>query len=444
MKALKCLLLATALIASPAAAAPGHPVLMISIDGLRPGDILHARERGLAVPNLTAFLTQGTYAAAVHNVLPTITYPNHTTMITGVWPSVHGIGDNVVFDPLRDKMTAWNWYSSDIKVPTLWDAVHGAHGLVANLGWPVSVGSPSIDKNLPEYWRAQNADDLKLLRALDTPGLVARLEHDSGVPYAATFGLKPENDTARARYAGTLIADFKPRFTTLHLAAMDEAQHQAGIDTPDAHATLETIDTAVGDLVATARKAEPDIVIAIVSDHGFAAISHDVNIATAFVQAGLITLDAKGKVASWQAQPWSTGASSAVILADPKDQAVKAKVKALLDQLAADPANGFERVLDEKEIAAMGGGLPASFWVGYKLGWEPSNALTGPLVAPGVQKGTHGYLPTHPEMNSSFMIEGPGIAKGKALGEIDMRDIAPTLAKIMSVKLPSATGKPLF
>ena len=75
---------------------------------------------------------------------------------------------------------------------------------------------------------------------------------------------------------------------------------------------------------------------------------------------------------------------------------------------------------------------------------ESGHKLEGPLVTAGSIKGTHGYFPTHPEMRATFMVEGPGISKTGSLGEIDMRDIAPTVAKILDVPLPSATGKPLL
>jgi predicted AlkP superfamily pyrophosphatase or phosphodiesterase len=81
--------------------------------------------------------------------------------------------------------------------------------------------------------------------------------------------------------------------------------------------------------------------------------------------------------------------------------------------------------------------------VDYKIGYYAGSSLTGPLVTPSALKGTHGYLPDNKEMRASFMIAGPGI-KAKKLGEIDMRDIAPTLAKILGVPFPSAGGKPLF
>jgi len=179
----------------------------------------------------------------------------------------------------------------------------------------------------------------------------------------------------------------------------------------------------------------------VVSDHGFAPVDHDVNLIAPFVQAGLITLK-DGKVVDWQAEPWG-GASVAVVLKNPNDAAVKAKVGALLQQLAQRPELGIVGIADAQDIARMGGTPMASFWIDLKPGYEMSQNPAAPAVGPSLGKGTHGYVPTHPQMRASFFLSGPGIAH-KALGEIDMRDIAPTLAKVMDVPLPSADGKPLL
>jgi predicted AlkP superfamily pyrophosphatase or phosphodiesterase len=427
-----------------ASAAEASPVLMISLDGLRPGDVLDAKKRGLKVPNLTAFVKNGTYATGVRNALPTVTYPNHTTLITGVWPAQHGIDNNTTFDPYGRNLDGWYWYESDIKAPTLWDAVHARHGIVASIGWPVSVGAPSIDYNIPEYWRAQTPDDLKLLRALATPGLIARLEHDSGMPLSALFGLSPENDLGRTRYAEKLYEISFPQFMTLHLVSLDHAQHEHGPGSPEARIALEQLDADVGELAVVARSVEPDVSVAVVSDHGFAPVSYEVNLGKAFVQADFVTYDVeKRKVTAWSAIPWNAGGSSAIVLARPDDPVLKAAVAALLARVAADPANGIARVIDKAGIEARGGGREASFWVDYKIGYMAGNSYTGPLVVPSRMRGEHGYFPDDKEMRSAFFIAGPHIKK-KNLGEIDMRDIAPTLAKIMEVPFPSANGKPLF
>ncbi len=439
---LRLTFLATCLFVTAANAAP---VLMVSIDGLRPADVLDAKARGIAVPVLSGLAAGGVYADGVRNALPTVTYPNHTTLITGVWPARHGIANNPTFDPLQKNMGGWYWYAQDIKVPTLWDAVHQSGGKVASLSWPVSVGARSIDYNLPEYWRAPDVheEDIKLIGALSTPGIVPLLEKQTGLGFIEADGETVEEDVGRTRFAAALIAARHPQFTTVHLRGLDHVEHGFGPGSPEANHALETLDAAVGRLVAQARKAEPDLVVAIVSDHGFAPVEHAVNLIAPFVQAGLIGLDAKGKVTGWQAEPWG-GASVAVVLAHPDDAALKAKVSGLLNGLAAKPELGIAQVIDAGEIARMGGTAMASFWLDFKNGYAMGADPTAPMVGPGPVKGTHGYFPTHPEMRATFILSGPSIAKRGSLGEIDMRDIAPTLAKVMKVSLPSADGKPLL
>ena len=145
-------------------------VLLISVDGMKPEAILDAQSHGLQVPNLRAFMTDGAFATRVRGVLPTLTYPSHTTLLTGASPARHGIIDNTTFDPFLKNAQGWYWYAEDIKVPTLWDAAGAAHLNTANVYWPVSVGA-KITYNLPQIWRTGTDDDLKLQRALSTSGL---------------------------------------------------------------------------------------------------------------------------------------------------------------------------------------------------------------------------------------------------------------------------------
>jgi predicted AlkP superfamily pyrophosphatase or phosphodiesterase len=359
-----------------------------------------------------------------------------------VSPARHGIVSNLTFDPLQKNQQGWFWYASDIKVPTLWDAARAAHLKTVNVHWPVSVDA-AIDLNLPQIWRTGTADDRKLVRALSTPGLYDRLEKQLG-PYADGIDESIAADETRSRFGNALLASEHPRFATLYYTALDHTQHLFGPDTPEAHAVLERIDAIVGKVVETARKSDPNSVICIVSDHGFAPIDKDVNLAGAFIQAGLITLDGKSKVTGWTAEPWFSGGSAAIMLAQPEDAAVKEKVRGLLDKLGADPANGIASVLDHDQILAQGGNPGAALYVGFKPGYEMAADPAAPLVGPSMLKGMHGYFPDTPEMRSTFIIAGPGIQPKHALGEIDMRDIAPTLAKLLGVSLPQAEGKPVF
>src|SRR5258708_33382190 len=116
-------------------------VLLISVDGMKPEAVIDAQSHGLKVPNLRAFMADGVYAGGVRGVLPTLTYPSHTTLLTGASPAKHGIIDNTTFDPLLRNQGGWYWYAEDIKVPTLWDADSAAHLGTAHIYYPMSVGA---------------------------------------------------------------------------------------------------------------------------------------------------------------------------------------------------------------------------------------------------------------------------------------------------------------
>ncbi len=63
------------------------PLVIISLDGMRPDYVTHADEHGLKIPTLRSFIAKGTYAEGVTGVVPTVTYPSRTTLVTGVWPA---------------------------------------------------------------------------------------------------------------------------------------------------------------------------------------------------------------------------------------------------------------------------------------------------------------------------------------------------------------------
>jgi predicted AlkP superfamily pyrophosphatase or phosphodiesterase len=434
------LVLFVAFAATFPAMAQAQPVLLISIDGLRPGDVREADKRGLSIPNLRRFLKDGAYATGVTGVLPTLTYPSHTTLMTGTAPARHGIVANNSFDPTGINQGGWYWYAQDVKMPMLWEAATKAGLTTGNIHWPVSVAAKGVTWNLPQIWRTGHADDAMLLDALATPGLKAELEAKVGQPYAMGIDESLPGDQLRGRFATALIAAHKPDFLTVYLTALDHEQHEKGPDTPDAKAVLEKIDAIIGDLVAAERKAHPDAVIALVSDHGFEATHTALNLFRPFIDAGLITLDKDGKVASWLAMPWISGGSAAIMLARPDDPALAARVKTLLDRLAANPANGIAKVADKAEVAAMGGNPQASFAVNLKPGFvtDVFRGPAAPVVAHSPVKGMHGYFPGPANLQSTLLLMGKGVAPGKNLGQVDMRAIAPTLAKVMGASLPDA------
>ena len=432
---------AHAAVANDTAAAP--MVLLISVDGMKPEAVIDAPSHGLKVPNLRALMVDGAYARGVRGVLPTLTYPSHTTLLTGASPAKHGIIDNTTFDPKLHNQRGWYWYAEDIKVPTLWDAAAAANLKTANIYWPVSVGA-KIAYNLPQIWRAGTDDDLKLQGALSTPGLAQELAAELGQRYPGGMEETVAEDEIRARFAIRLLEKKHPEFFTVYLTGLDTEEHASGPFSAKSNQTLERLDALVGSLRAAAEKAAPGrATVCVVSDHGFAAVEHDVNLYAAFREAGFFSVDKDNNVTDWKATLWPAGGSAAVMLADPKDEQLRVRVKALLDKLAGEPANGIDRIWSQEEVR-QGRGFPnASFLVSLKTGYEMAYSLSMPLVTKPSNLGMHGYVPERAEMRSSFFIVGPRIPKAKSLGEIDMRQIAPTLADVLHLHLAGAEMGPL-
>jgi predicted AlkP superfamily pyrophosphatase or phosphodiesterase len=247
-------------------AATRRSLVVISIDGLR-HDYLDDRDHPL--PTLRRLRDEGAHARSLRSVWPSVTYPAHATLVTGVTPAKHGILNNVPFDPFEKNEGGWYWYASDLRVPALWDVAQVAGIQVANVTWPGTVGA-RIAWNLPQFWRAKNEEDEKLLAALSTPGLWAEVAAVSPPPG------EHRDDRARAEAAITLLRTKRPGLTFVYLTDLDNVQHEHGPMSPEAWATLAREDALVGEIIRTASAALPNLAIAIVSDHGFLPIDTDV------------------------------------------------------------------------------------------------------------------------------------------------------------------------
>ena len=424
--------------------APAAPVLMISVDGLKPEYILNADAHGLKIPFLRSLMRDGAYARGVTGVWPTVTYPSHTTLLTGLSPAEHGIYNNLEFDPKNTFANAWYWYAQQIRVPTLWQAAHEAGLSTASIGWPVSVGATAVDFLIPEYWRVARLTDVDpsdalLLAAMSRPeGLLQKMQARLG-PYMRGNDPSPPGDEIKTRYALDILKTQKPKFMTIHLSSLDEQQHGHGPFSPEANADLEVIDGQLAQLFAASRANDPKAIALVVSDHGFVQITHKVNLMQPFLRAGLLPSGGP-----WKAQPWSGSGMAAVMLHDPADSHTESQVRDLLQAMKADPNNGIAEVLERDAIKQRGAFPDASFLIVMKLGYYALSDATSPLLS-DVQgtPGSHGFSPEYPEMRAAFFIEGTGIARGRNLGLIDMRQVAPTVAQLLGVRLPAATQPPL-
>src|SRR5262245_17449592 len=272
-----CFLLFAGFAHSRAQRRAGRPLLVISVDGLDYRYLRDCDKLGLKIPNLRRLMREGEMPEGIIGVFPTVTWPSHTTLITGVDPSVHGILGN---RRPREEGGDYYWDASLLKTKTLWHAAREAGLKTAAITWPVTVGA-SIDFNLPEYFqkRRGGAMDLPSIEKKASPGLVEKIS--KAFP---SFAQEWMDDRARTLATIYLLKDENPDLLLLHLVDLDAEAHENGPFTREANAVLEYTDELIGQML---QAAPPETTVAIISDHGFARADRIVHVNQLMARHGL-------------------------------------------------------------------------------------------------------------------------------------------------------------
>jgi predicted AlkP superfamily pyrophosphatase or phosphodiesterase len=409
---------------------------MISIDGMPPDYYTNPAPLGLKVPNLTSMKLAGAYADGVEGVYPSVTYPSHTTLVTGVLPAAHGIVQNRIFEPPTQPQTkSWYWFSNAIKVETLWTAARKAGLTVGAVGWPVTAGA-DIDYNFPEIWDpAEQPITPKRALQYSTPGLVEKVVSSMGTA---------RGDQFRTNVAEYIIRNYKPNLLLVHLIELDDTHHHEGPRSPKAVETMEREDSYVGRILQATRDSGifENTTVFLVSDHGFAAIKKKFEPNVVLARAGLINVDSNGKVVSWKAAAWDADGSCAIVLHNPEDRATAKQVGEIFDKIKSKDNAPISVILGRKDLDRLGAIPEAYIMLEASTGFFFDDAVTGPEIKDSDKdyRGTHGYLPSKLEMRSSLIIYGQAARVGARKAITRMIDIAPTAAAVLGLKLPELQG----
>jgi predicted AlkP superfamily pyrophosphatase or phosphodiesterase len=414
-------------------------VVLISVDGMLPAYYLESPKYGLRIPTLQSLMGRGSLAKAMEGVCPTVTYPSHTTMVTGVRPRHHGIVSNNIFDPFNKTYNAWYWYAEDIKAKTLWAAAREKQLTTANSSWPATVGA-NIDYNFPEFWRARVEGDLKLLRVISTPGLVQSVEEKYG-----KFDPAVPSDKDRTHMAEFLIKNYRPHLLLVHLAGLDHVEHETGPFSQESFQTLEDIDVLIDRIIQATREAgiydQTDFLI--VSDHGFIRTEQQVRPGILMKKAGLILTDPQGKVIDWRASFTVSGGIFMIRVKTPRDDTTLKEVQRLFENMPEQPNSGIRKVFRQEQILDLGADPEGAYMLEAAPGFSFGSALDGEYLVQSPNRGNHGYLPSNSDQQASFIAAGRHIRKGIVLKEIKMVDIAPTISQILNLSLPDTEGRVL-
>ncbi len=389
------------------AAETKRKLLVVSVDGL---DWRYLRDRdalGLSIPNLRRLLREGDVAQGVVGVFPTVTWPSHTSIVTGVRPDQHGVLSNGRIGAPE------YWSAADLKVPTLWGCA-AEHGLTtAAVTWPVTNEAP-ITWNLPENFSRRNGGsmDLEAVAAKATPGLVAEISQ--AYP---SFPQQWVDDRTRTLATLFLLKRKRPDLVLVHLVDLDSEAHDQGPFDRNANAILERTDELIGDMVR-ALPAGYDLVVT--SDHGFERLDHVSNLKVLLAQAGI-----KGEL-------------------QPMGGLVTTKDPAVADFLRSPRARaeGFVgREIPHDELVRY-----APRFADVAAAFEPADhvmfgrADSGPVLTAPREKGEHGFWPLRRDYRSVFLAWGPGV-ETRSEPQMQMLDIESRLAGLVGITCRGTAGR---
>lgn len=412
-------------------------VVLVSVDGFRPDFYINP---SFPAPNMQQMKQKGVYAEGVRGIFPTVTYPSHTTLITGVMPAKHGIVYNTPFDP-KGLSGRWVKEAKEIRVQTLWAAAHAAGMKTASVSWPVSVGA-EIDYNIPETWSENAPGDRRPATSQDaTPkGLFEEVQqHATGYLEANDLDLHylSMNENL-GRITAYLIRKYRPNLVTVHLPCTDEAQHSEGREGDGVQRAVASADRAIGDIMEALEKAgiKDSTAVIITGDHGFVDTHSSLAPNVWLAQMGLIgTTPDRG---NWKAAFHASGGAAFLHLKDPKDEKTLQQVIKMLENLPPAQQKLF-KVIDRKTMDHYGSDPAAALALTGMQGITFNNNAEGALLKPA-KGGAHGYFPDFDEIRTGFVATGAGLNKGSVLREMGLEDIAPLIANLLGIDLRQAEG----
>ncbi|QNK40951.1 alkaline phosphatase family protein [Caproicibacter fermentans] len=426
-------------------------LVVLSFDALQTGDL----ELLSGLPWFSRILKKAAVVKNVREIYPTLTYPIHTTMITGVHPDRHGITHNQKArinpdDPDFSIMGSdWYWEKENIKVKTLTDAVWEQGGSVATVLWPVTAGEKR-GYNLPEIWPVRGGGE-------DPKSVYEKAASDNVMSdyYGRFVGHYNWSDNEDMCYYGVevaldLLKTQRPDLLLCHVVMLDHTRHLYGDQGNEVNDCLRELDIIAGRFVEAVREAgEWDSTnFVILGDHGQIDIETVFNINSVFKDMGLIRTDEKGKAVDYDAYSFSAGFSAQVFLNEPGDPQWVQKVYRVLEEIRRKYPRYLERIYTAEEAEAeeqLRGGF--SFVLEGTEGTLFGNEVSVPAVisadSPLFQfhRAMHGH---HPDKGDKppFLAFGPDILPGVRLDSGNMIDVCPTFAKLARVDLPAMEGKP--
>lgn len=423
-------------------------LIVISSDAMIGEDLEYFKH----LPSYIKYFKGGAEITNVSSIYPSVTFPAHATMMTGMYPDRHGVFSNMQLIPGSDP-TPWNWNYNLIKCTDIFRAAKSMGKTTAAIFWPVTACNPSIDYHIADYWAQGEGDTTEEAFArTGTNPEVMKIVKKNKFLFEGVERNHPERDEFGIACAADILRQFSPDLLMVHPANIDGARHEAGVFGPHINHSLDDLDRWVKMLVESSIEAGTweETNIFLVSDHGQREVRRNIGLNVLLVENGFIQLALDGSIADWDAYCQSNGMSALIYLKDKNNKGMKQKVLCFLQKLLDEGVYGFSKIYTEEETREqerLGGEFA------FVLETDGYSAFGDYYTRPLVRelsnsdyrfgRATHGYLPQEGPQ-PILLAKGPNIRENISLSGSHIIHEAPTYARILGVELPNTDGKAIM
>ena len=421
-------------------------IIVVSIDGFA---AYLLNDPKAPIPTIRKLAKAGSVAEGGMKVSnPSVTWPNHSSVITGVRPEKHGVLANgvlvrgaidvpTVVDPKRDQQDL-------IRVRTIIDAAHEAGLSTAEINWPCMRGSKSLDDSFPDVPEQVIHMTPRLRQELVAGGI---LTDETQPSFAANSVVG--RDLVWTEATCHVIRQRKPNLLFVHLLNCDATHHLLGAQSPAGYTANAYADACLAKMVAATKDAgiSEKTTLFILADHGFASTPKAICPNVLLRQNELLTVTA-GKMSDAKVHVFPEGGIGLVYCTNP---ATAAADREKFRDLVKDK-EGVAEVIFPDRFSELGMPHPREYSqspdavlvckdgyavAGTPLGEEFVVANTDAKTS----LGSHGFVSSLDKMNALLVLSGHGIRAGETLKGVENIDVAPTIAKLLGIEFGSADGK---
>lgn len=418
--------------------------IVVSLDAVGSRDFEFLKEQ----PNMKELLKDASYSTQVSSVYPSITYPAHTSIVTGHYPGTHGIVNNLKLQPLMDNPD-WFWKIKDVRKPTFYEEAEKNGIRTAALLWPVTGGA-HISYNLPEIlpnrpWQNQISVSMR-------NGTVPyELDLNSRFGYLRDGVKQPQLDNFVQLSMLYTIRRYHPQLMLVHLTDVDTNRHLYGVDSPEAKEALKRHDKRIGELIEVLKEEGiyEKTALFILGDHSQMDVQHVLYPNYWLREKGLLEVR-DGKIRSFQAYAHNCDGSCYIYARKGLKKEVRQQIVQAVRELKEMFPEAVERIYTRREAEQMGADGACACMMEAGKGWyflNEMDVLTAEADQnsgrPHMMKGTHGFHPDRPNYQTIFIAAGCGIRKNINIGRMSLVDEGPTIAARLGISLGETAGRTL-